>query len=226
MQEDPFETLLLDFDGTIADSIALILAAYRYAFTEVRGAPLPDVLWLEGVGTPLISQLEGLAQSPDEVPLLLAAYRRYAIAEHDRLIRSFPTMRPSLESFRAAGVPMGVVTSKNRVGLDRGLGALGLQGFFSTLIATDDTEQHKPHPAPVLLALERLGAEAERTLFVGDSLHDLEAGRAAGVRTAAALWGPFTAQQLASGEPDYWVEDPLDLLPLFGLDPPRRRARR
>jgi len=222
VQTDGIDTLLLDFDGTIADSIELILAAYRYAFTRVRGASPPDDLWLAGVGTPLMQQLEGLATSPQEVPLLLAPYRDFAIAEHDRLIRSFPTMLPALETLRAAAVPLGVVTSKNRVGLNRGLVALGLEGFFATTLTTDDTTQHKPHPAPVLLALERLGARPEATLFVGDSLHDLEAGRAAGVRTAAALWGPFTKDQLSSGQPDYWLDDPLDLLPLFGLKPPSR----
>jgi pyrophosphatase PpaX len=215
------DTLLLDFDGTIADSIELILAAYRHAFTCVRGASPPDSHWLEGVGTPLMQQLEGLASSPEEV-LLLAPYRDFAIAEHDRLIRSFPTMLPALETLRAAAVPLAIVTSKNRIGLNRGLSALGLEGFFATTLTTDDTARHKPHPAPVLLALERLGASPERTVFVGDSLHDLEAGRAAGVRTAAALWGPFTKEQLSSGQPDYWLEDPLDLLPLFGLEPPGR----
>jgi len=219
MDKARFDTLLLDFDGTIADSIELILAAYRYAFTQVRGEAPPDALWLAGVGTPLMSQLEGLARSSDEVPLLFEPYRRFAIDEHDRLIRSFPSMRPCLDRLRAAGIPMGIVTSKNGVGLARGLRALDLEGYFSALLSIDDTELHKPHPAPVLLALERLGADPRRTLFVGDSLHDLEAGRSAGVSTGAALWGPFDRNKLEPGEPDYWFEDPLDLLALFGLAP-------
>jgi pyrophosphatase PpaX len=213
-----YDTLLLDFDGTVADSIELILAAYRHAFTAVRGHCPPDELWLEGVGTPLIQQLEGLASSPEEVPLLFGPYRDFAIAEHDRLIRSFPSMRPTLDALRGAGVPMAIVTSKNRIGLNRGLSALGLEGYFATTLTTDDTVQHKPDPAPVLLALERLNARPERTLFVGDSLHDLVAGRAAGVATAAALWGPFSKEQLASGGPDHWLEDSAGLLPLLGCE--------
>jgi pyrophosphatase PpaX len=217
MHQERLETLLLDFDGTIADSIELILAAYRYAFTEVRGAALPDSLWLEGVGTPLMTQLEGLAESPEEVPLLLEPYRRFAIDEHDRMIRSFPTMETCLKQFKNSGVALGIVTSKNSIGLARGLRALQLEDYFSALLSSDDTELHKPHPEPVLLALERLGADPARTLFVGDSLHDLEAGRAAGVKTGAALWGPFGREKLAPAEPDYWLDSPEQMLPLFGL---------
>jgi len=217
MQQERLETLLLDFDGTIADSIDLILAAYRYAFTEVRGAAPPDELWLEGVGTPLMTQLEGLAENPEEVPLLLEPYRRFAIDEHDRMIRSFPNMEACLKRFKASGIALGIVTSKNSIGLARGLRALGLGEYFSALLSTDDTELHKPHPEPVLLALERLEADPARTLFVGDSLHDLEAGRAAGVKTGAALWGPFGREKLAPGKPDYWLDKPEQMLPLFGL---------
>jgi pyrophosphatase PpaX len=63
----------------------------------------------------------------------------------------------------------------------------------------------------VRLALERLGAPASDAVFVGDSRHDLVAGRAAGVKTAAALWGPFDRSHLEDLAPDYWLERPADL---------------
>ncbi len=217
MSVGPLRTLLLDFDGTIADSIELILASYRHAFTEVRGAAPPDELWLKGVGTPLLSQLRDLARSPEEIDLLFQPYREFAISQHDRYIRSFDGMRSTLEAFAAASVPLGIVTSKNRVGLQRGLRALDLEACFSALYTIDDSEHHKPHPQPVELAMAALSARPESTLFAGDSLHDLEAGRAAGVTTAAALWGPFDREQLAAGQPDHWLEHPTDLLGLFGL---------
>ena len=64
---------------------------------------------------------------------------------------------------------------------------------------------------PVLTALERLGAPAAGAVFVGDSRHDVECGRAAGVKTAAVLWGPFDRSHLEDLEPDYWLETPADL---------------
>ncbi|MGH7675588.1 MAG: HAD-IA family hydrolase, partial [Gemmatimonadales bacterium] len=69
----------------------------------------------------------------------------------------------------------------------------------------------KPHPEPVLKAIERLGAAADETVFIGDSRHDIECGRAAGVKTAAVLWGPFDRAHLESTEPDYWLERPEEI---------------
>ena len=70
----------------------------------------------------------------------------------------------------------------------------------------DATTRHKPEPEPVWHALEALGGiPPQRALFVGDSTHDMRAGRAAGVQTAAALWGPFSREQLAPTAPDHWL---------------------
>jgi pyrophosphatase PpaX len=79
------------------------------------------------------------------------------------------------------------------------------------IVGADDVTHPKPHPEPVRTALERLGARAADAVFIGDSRHDIECGRAAGVRTAAALWGPFDRSHLEDLRPDYWLERPADL---------------
>ena len=71
--------------------------------------------------------------------------------------------------------------------------------------------KYKPHPAPVVEALDQLSADAGDTVFIGDSPHDVAAGRAAGVRTAAVLWGPFPREELARQVPDYWLMDPTEI---------------
>jgi pyrophosphatase PpaX len=83
---------------------------------------------------------------------------------------------------------------------------------MDVLVSCDDVARPKPDPEPVHRALEWLGVGADDVVFVGDSLHDLHCGHAAGVRTAAALWGPFTRDDLAAGDPDFWLEAPADLL--------------
>ena len=80
--------------------------------------------------------------------------------------------------------------------------------YFDVLVGFDDIAEQKPHPAPVLAALERLGVDAAGALFVGDSPHDIRAGRAAGVRTAAVLWGPFPEHTLARESPHHWLAEP------------------
>ena len=207
------KTALFDLDGTLLDSVGLILASYRHAFTVHRGAPLPDALWLRGIGTPLVEQLRGLARDEAEVDALLVTYRAFAGTEHDRLVRRFAGVEPLLDQLAARGVRLGVVSSKRRVGVERGLAACELaQDRFEVLICAEDTAAHKPDPAPLLLALDRMEAEAGAAVYVGDTVHDLVAGRRAGMRTAAALWGPFDRKALAPGEPDLWLEHPEELL--------------
>ena len=87
----------------------------------------------------------------------------------------------------------------------RSLRHVGLHEAFDAIVTYEETARHKPMPDPVLLALERLGIAAERAIFVGDSPHDMGSGRAAGVRTAAAQWGPFSRDELAPSTPTYWL---------------------
>jgi pyrophosphatase PpaX len=114
----------------------------------------------------------------------------------------------------AAGVRLGVVTSKNRGGTQRGLRAAGLADAMEVLVCADDVTRPKPHREPVDRAVALLGAEAGATLFVGDSVHDMRAGRAAGVGTGAALWGPFGREHLAPSEPAHWLAEPGEVVAL------------
>ena len=87
--------------------------------------------------------------------------------------------------------------------------------MMDVLVCADEVTNPKPHPEPVEKALALLGAEPATAVYVGDSIHDMVSGRAAGVRTAAALWGPFGREHLAGATPDYWLETPGDLLGLL-----------
>ena len=109
----------------------------------------------------------------------------------------------------------GLVTSKNRQGALRGLKLVGLEALMDVLVCADEVTNPKPHPEPVEKALVLLGANPATTVYVGDSVHDMHSGRAAGVKTAAALWGPFGRESLASASPDYWLAAPTDMVPLM-----------
>ena len=113
-----------------------------------------------------------------------------------------------LQEVRAAGYRTALVTSKNRQGALRGLNLTGLTPYLEELVCVDDVVNPKPHPEPVLKALELLGTGPERAVFFGDSVHDMHSGRAAGVKTAAVLWGPFGRAHLEGSSPDHWVEHP------------------
>ena len=146
---------------------------------------------------------------------MVATYREYNLAHHDRMVTVYPGVVAAMEAIRAAGRRTGLVTSKNRQGALRGLTLVRLEAMMDVLVCADEVTNPKPHPEPVEKAVALLGADPATTVYVGDSIHDMVSGRAAGVRTAAALWGPFGREHLELATPDYWLETPADLLTLL-----------
>ena len=120
-----------------------------------------------------------------------------------------------MAGLRDRGYALGVVTSKSRQFAERGLRLCGLWEFMNVFISMDDTSRHKPHPEPLLLALEKLQVAPQEAVYVGDSRHDMQAGRAAGIRTVAALWGPVPRAELELENPDVLAESPEALLEIF-----------
>lgn len=216
-EASPLTTLLLDLDGTLIDSEELILASYRHTMREHLGEEPPDAAWLEGMGRPLHVQLRRFARDEREAEAMLATYTEHNRRHHDRLVGAFPEVRAVVARIRDRGWPLGIVTSKRRASALDGLRACGYPSeWFSVVVAADDVDRHKPDPAPVLEALEAMGSRPARALFVGDSIHDLRAGRSAGTRTAAALWGPYRREDLQAGEPHHWLEGVDELEALLG----------
>ncbi len=207
----PFTTVLFDLDGTLIDSIDLIIRSYRHTMQVHRGVVPPDEMWLEGLGTPTWVQFRSFSDDPVEIEAMVTTYREYNRRHHDRLVRGYPGVPEAVRAIKAAGAALAVVTSKVREGAQRGLVAGGYDGLFDVIVGADDVTRTKPDPEPLHRALASLGAPPEGAVFVGDATHDLIAGRAAGVKTAAALWGPFAREVLAPYAPDYWLGSPGQL---------------
>jgi pyrophosphatase PpaX len=209
------DTFLFDLDGTLIDSVRLILDSYHHTLAAHGLPPRSDEDWLRGVGTPLAVQFADWGHDQGQLEALIATYRQYNLAHHDRMVTVYPGIVPAMEAIRRAGRGTGLVTSKNRAGAVRGLALARLEQMMDVLVCADEVTNPKPHPEPVEKAIALLQADPATTVYVGDSIHDLISGRAAGVRTAAALWGPFGRDHLAGATPDYWLEHPSDLLTLL-----------
>jgi pyrophosphatase PpaX len=203
--------LLFDLDGTLVDSVELILSSFRHACASTIGRTPPDDEWLEGMGMPLRVQARRFAGSDAEADALVAAYRTFQHAHHDRLIRRFDGALDTLETLRALGHPMGLVTGKVTALAVRALEYAGMRELMTVLVGADSCEQHKPDPEPVRLALRGLGYAPHEALFLGDAPADIVSGNAAGVVTVAALWGPFSRETLAASGPNHFLDDIRDL---------------
>src|SRR6476659_6617376 len=206
--------VLFDLDGTLVDSIALLLASMKHTFHGRPRQP-SDEEWIQGLGTPLPKQLTPYIESDEDRERLLNRYRTFQMENHDRLMAQYAGVIDTLALLYQRGHPLGVVTSKGNMMMERGLKFIGADDYIEVAIGYDSVHIHKPDPFPVKAALEKLDYTSNEAVFVGDSPHDVKSGNAAGVITIAALWGPFTKSQLAPFNPTHFLDDIKQLPPLL-----------
>ena len=209
-----FRAVLYDFDGTLADTAGLIFRSFQHTIESYLGVRPTREQWLSGFGPPIAVQLEPYARSPSELAEMSAAYAAYQDAHTDELVRAFPGTLETVAALAARGYRLGIVTSKLRAPTLRGMEVCGLLEHFDEVVTPDVVTRPKPDPEGVLLALRRLGAAPAEAIYVGDSPHDIGAGRAAGVLTVAAPWGPYPRVSLEAERPDFVVEEPREVLAL------------
>ncbi len=215
--------VLFDLDGTLVDTTELIVSSHEHVLqAHLTGrTSVPRAEIIRNLGRSLPETLleyavaDRQADAAERAEQMLQTYRDYQSANHDKMIRPFPGVREMLQGLRERGYALGVVTSKMQATARLALEMYDLQDLLPLGVYHDDTDRHKPDPAPLVEAMLRGGLAPRETAYVGDSIHDMAAGRAAGVRTLAALWGPFDRADLELERPDALVAAPEDLLHLF-----------
>jgi phosphoglycolate phosphatase len=203
--------LVFDWDGTLVDSARAIVACIQAACREL-GLPVPDdarashVIGL-GLQDALAYAIPGLPQA--DYGRVVESYRRHFLAR-DPEIPLFAGTREMLAGLRRRGHVLAIATGKSRVGLARGLDNTGLQSLFS---ATRCADQCAPKPAPDMLheLMRELGADAERTLMIGDTVHDLLMAARAGVPAVGVSHGAHPRGELVALAPLACVESTLEL---------------
>lgn len=206
--------VLWDLDDTVLDTLPGRMVALAHAYEVCLGSKTdPVALWrshrggtLEDLGRRLVG---------DDYVRFTNSYRdRYYSLVRD--LQPFPGVVATLEAFCSAGVPMTIVTSKVAWGATDELASAGLLRFFHSVVGFEDTDLHKPDPAPIYEALDRLLLEPDKSvLFVGDSPADIWAARNAGVKSVAALWGTLDSELLLDAMPDATAKSPGEVLALL-----------
>ena len=204
-------TLLFDLDGTLIDSIELILGAKRHAFIGFAGHSPTDEEWRAGIGIPLETALRQFAPDEAEVERLFGRYREYQLEHHDQLVRTYEGIIEVVRACAESAHPMALVTSKSDWMAEKALVLVGLHELIPVIVGCDSCVNHKPHPEPVERALALLGSKADNALFVGDSPHDVQSGRAAGVYTVGVSWGAFTRDEMVASGADVVIDRPSEL---------------
>lgn len=212
-----FQTVLFDLDGTLIDSVDLIVDSYHHAYA-VHGLPAQTrEAILAGIGTPLRTVFGRITDDAVVINEWIATYREFNLTHHDTRVRAYAGTVEMVRAVRARGFRVGLVTSKNHAGAERGLTLVGLGDAMEVIVGADDVVNPKPHAEPVERAMNVLQASPESCLFVGDSHHDIHSGRSAGAWTAGVTWGPFDRAHLEMAAPDYICDTPEELLKLIGV---------
>lgn len=210
------EGILFDFDGTLADTTDLILAAFDHTFQQClhRRFAREDIVQTFG-----LTLAEAMALFADDESMILnmrSVYRDFNLKHHDEMIKPISGVADALAAIQKRDIKMAVVTSKKQPMAKRGLKCCGLEAFISAVVGCDDTVNNKPHPEPMLKAAEILGIAPENCICVGDSPFDLQSGRRAGALTAAVAYTSFNIDDvLKKGKPDFILDNMLDLLPII-----------
>lgn len=208
-----FPGFLFDLDGTLIDTGELIRESFRHASATVLGEMLVDDVLMANVGQPLMTQME-LLGGPDNAQELYDTYRKFNHARHDEYIREYTGIDELLTELKARGAKLAVVTSKSHETVKMAFEVIPIEHYFDAVITTDDTDNHKPHPQPLQLAMRRLDLAPDECIYIGDSPFDIKAGHAAGCATGAVGWGMFPAIRLKELEPDYFFDKPEEILAL------------
>jgi phosphoglycolate phosphatase len=217
----PIKAVLFDLDGTLIDS-APDLAGTGNEIRQARGLPpLPFAQFRPMVGAGARGMLGiALQITPEhaEFAELRDEFLRRYEQRMTRETRPFESVPALLDGLEARGLRWGIVTNKiERFTLPL-VEAFGWTGRAGAVVGGDTTPHPKPHPAPMLEAARRIGIDPAECVYVGDDLRDVQAGRAAGMRTVAASWGYLgLGEAITAWGADHVIDEPSQLLKALAL---------
>ena len=203
-----FPVYIFDVDGTLLDSARDICGAIRQVL-ESRGRQADDAFLRRYIGRHLLDLFLDLDFSREAIDPMVAEYREFYRARKHAQTSVYPGVAEALAHL---GGRKSTATTKGTPSTRAVLEQFGLLGHFDHVQGTDGFPA-KPGPEVVLKSIEVFGARPDECLLIGDAPSDMEAGRRAGVRICAVRYGYGRAEDLAACNPDFWIDDPRELIP-------------
>lgn len=201
--------ILFDIDGTLLNTFDFIYGAFEYALKEHHLAPRTRDEFSHLMGGPLEEVYA--AMEPDSDSKSLAKAHRHFQSENLSLVSLFPDTKDVLEALLKRGLKLAAITTRSARTSVRSLEQTGILHYFDLVLSAEDVSFHKPHPEPLLKALAIFNIKPEEAVMVGDTSADIEAGKNAGTKTVAALYG-FAGERLRETRPDYSINTLRELL--------------
>lgn len=207
-QAPRWTAVVFDLDGTLVNTLELIVQAFQHAHERVAGEHVDPETAKSWMGRSLVD----IFGDGPRAEALLNAYQEFNLANLETMQHSYEGVVDLLRDLSAAGVKVGIVTSKGRDEAVRSVAASGLTGLVELTTTLEETVLHKPHPDPIHHARRKLDARDEPTVYVGDAIWDVRAAAAAGIDQVAVAWGASSAEALAAENPSHGVVETVDEL--------------
>ncbi len=193
----PYRLLVFDWDGTLVDSRASIVACMRLALEETGLNPPPDPVIAQIIGLGLQEAVGRLV--PDATPpqrfLVTERYRLHYLRDAAETVCFFTGVVETLERLKEEGYLLGVATGKSRRGLNHALEWHEVTHLFDATACADETRS-KPHPQMLIELMERIAVAPRQTLVIGDTEFDLLMAANAGVDGVAVTCGVHERERL------------------------------
>jgi len=215
MSQRQVHAILFDLDGTLVDSAQDITTSVNWTLTQL-GLPArrhDEVVTFVGDGMKLLLTRAIGTDDPERLRESLRLFREHYWAHCLETTHLYPEVIPVLDALRTT--PLAVVTNKPREVTGRILEGLGIATYFRVVLGGESTAQKKPHPEPLLKALQQLNAEPQQSAIVGDHPNDIQAGHAAGLVTCAVTYGLCDRATLQAEHPHLLLDRLPDLLHHF-----------
>lgn len=200
-----YKHIVFDIDGTLLNNEYAVLRSFQDTLKTVTGetVEMEELDFCLGItGEDSLKRLD-----IEDIPSVLALWVKNLYGYEDT-VRIFDGIDELLETLTKAGYELGIVSSKTRGDFEHTFSKYSIAKYFKTSICAEDTEDHKPLPAPLLKYMELSGTKSNNLLYIGDSRYDSECAKNAGVDFALAVWGHSREEIQA----DYYLNEPLDLL--------------
>ena len=208
--------VIFDFDGTMMDTNKVIIDSLNYAALKYRGCEVTAIEFESILGKPIVEQMAAL--SKEYCDEMVTCYRETYRAMEDGLVKPFEGIIALLEELKESGIVCAILTNKGRRGLDKSLAEHQMAHYFSYSLTANDIQKTKPDPYGIYKICEYLDVSLSDTIMVGDSGHDIEAGKRAGVRTVLVDWSILNLERLKAVSPDYIISDPKEILDIINVN--------
>lgn len=215
----PYAGIFFDLDGTLADTAPDLVAATNQLLTSRNLEPKPYEFLRPYASAGARGLLEGaFGISPDHADFILLRDEFFANYEKALLVESrlFDGIDHLLDQMDAAKLPWGIITNRSERFTNPLTDLMGLRQRAVSTVSGDTTPHSKPHPEPILHAARSTNIDPTKSIYVGDDIRDVVAGKAAGMKTVAAAYGYCGCKEPPEAwGADYIIHNPLELLQII-----------